>query len=138
MCPEVADRPGSHCSDENDNAHMLVRGVCCLPDTASGTSHVLSSVPSEPRTEQTRQPHCTGDEWRAQEMAVTWRGTWEAGNPSARSRQTPSPRCVRSAWEAQCSERARTPANMISQTLDFTLTPFCSKSSQPVLTERQQ
>ena len=88
--------------------------------------------------EQTRQPHCTEEEWRSQEVAVTWRGTWEAGNPSAQSRQTPSPWCMRSAWEVQCNERARTPANVISQTLDFPLSPFCSKSSQPALTEHHQ
>ena len=54
--PEVADKPGSHCSDENDNAHMPVRGVCCLPDTASGTSHVLSSVASEPSRTDSAAP----------------------------------------------------------------------------------
>lgn len=56
LCPEVADRPGSHCSDENNNAHMPVRGVCCLPDTALGTSHVLSSVPSEPSRTDSAAP----------------------------------------------------------------------------------
>ena len=112
--------------------------VCCVPDR---TSPGLSSVASQPRRADSVAPL---HRWRPEtsgDGSPLQSGLGDC-NPGTQSGPTPSPQCKMSAWEAQRNgsrwlrtERVRAPANTTSQTLDFPLFLFCSKSGQPALTE---